>query len=251
MTDAPLHQEALLLSPYLDRVLEPGEAARLEAHLASCDACRRQLEGLRQTVALVRTLPQERMPRPVSIPVRRQRWEWPGAVMPLAGAAAALLLVVGAYAAGRSGLPGGGAARGAPAPARESLDFGHRPGAQDTSKAAISRQALDATGAFGAARAPASLQLRTERPSYAPQGTAVVFTQAAGGAGPLVLQLDQAGYRVPIAKVPGGLGEVRTEVPLAPLRLNPGQYVLVATLPLDGPGGPELVAQVPLMIVAP
>ncbi len=253
MTDAPLHEEALLLSPYLDHVLEPAEAARLEAHLASCDACRRQLDGLRQTVALVRALPPERMPRPVSIPLRRQRWEWRSAVRPLAGAAAALVLVVGAYNVGRSGLPNLGGARGAAAPAtdqargaapaRLGLPSGQGQ-AQDTSKATdLSR--------FGPAQTPANLTLRTEKPSYSSQSTLVVFTQSTGGAGPLVVQLDQAGYRVRIANVSGGPGEVRTDVPLASLPLAPGQYLVVATLPLDGPGGPELVAQVPITIVAP
>lgn len=46
------------LSPYIDGRLTPGETGELEAHLAGCDACRRELDELRATASVLRELPQ-------------------------------------------------------------------------------------------------------------------------------------------------------------------------------------------------
>ena len=46
------------LSAQLDGVLDPRESARLDAHVASCDACRAQLDGLRTTRAALRSMPE-------------------------------------------------------------------------------------------------------------------------------------------------------------------------------------------------
>ena len=50
------------LSAYLDGELEPGEAAALEKHLEGCAACRGELDSLRATVSLVRSLPRAEAP---------------------------------------------------------------------------------------------------------------------------------------------------------------------------------------------
>ncbi|HXA97851.1 MAG TPA: zf-HC2 domain-containing protein [Candidatus Dormibacteraeota bacterium] len=50
------------LSAFLDEVLEPEERRRVEAHLAGCADCPRELERLRQTVALLRRVEPARAP---------------------------------------------------------------------------------------------------------------------------------------------------------------------------------------------
>lgn len=52
----PCRQEPLLGS-YLDGELTEDQTAALRMHIADCSGCRRTLEGLRQTDALVRDLP--------------------------------------------------------------------------------------------------------------------------------------------------------------------------------------------------
>ena len=54
MRHARAHQ---LLSAHLERDLDEAERAAVEAHLAGCDACGADLEGLRTAVALLRRLP--------------------------------------------------------------------------------------------------------------------------------------------------------------------------------------------------
>ncbi len=48
-----------LLSQMSDGAVTPDTAARIEAHLAECEACRSLLRELKQTKALVANLPQE------------------------------------------------------------------------------------------------------------------------------------------------------------------------------------------------
>jgi hypothetical protein len=58
------------LSAFLDRQLSPAERAVFDAHLASCQQCQSRLADLRLTVALVRALPQEEVPRSFVLPSR-------------------------------------------------------------------------------------------------------------------------------------------------------------------------------------
>jgi len=52
-----------MLSPYIDGQLSPGEKDRVEEHIESCDACRRELESLRATVKLLHRVPVVSPPR--------------------------------------------------------------------------------------------------------------------------------------------------------------------------------------------
>jgi hypothetical protein len=57
-----------LLSAYLDDQLDAGERTRLETQLAADPALRAELEALRHTVALVREMPQQPIPRNFILP---------------------------------------------------------------------------------------------------------------------------------------------------------------------------------------
>ena len=51
-----------LLSSYIDGEVSPGEARRLEEHLATCAQCRSELETLTMSVELIRELPELELP---------------------------------------------------------------------------------------------------------------------------------------------------------------------------------------------
>jgi len=65
-----------LLTEYLDGELPVGDAASVEEHAAGCEACRAELEALRQTSALLKSLPRADAPaalaRNVAAAVDRQ-----------------------------------------------------------------------------------------------------------------------------------------------------------------------------------
>src|SRR5713226_8335300 len=103
------------LSAYVDQELTGTARQELEAHLQTCETCRRRLAALRQTVSAVQALPKEAPPRVFTIPPQRQQrrgtagWAWAGGAL-----AAACLLVVTTI--GLANLPhGGGMATNAPA----------------------------------------------------------------------------------------------------------------------------------------
>ena len=88
-----------LLSSYIDGQVSRAERRLIEDHLAACDACSRELDELRRTVALLGGLPELRPGRsyalssaPQEAPARRPAFSlWaPG----IAAAACAVLLVV-------------------------------------------------------------------------------------------------------------------------------------------------------------
>jgi len=56
------HDARELFSALVDEVLTPDERPGLEAHLAGCPECRRELERFRQAVGLVQALPADRAP---------------------------------------------------------------------------------------------------------------------------------------------------------------------------------------------
>ena len=90
-----------LLTARLDGRLDARGQARLQAPLAGCDECRRELNELEATVALLRSTPVAESPRSFALPYApRQEGaaasrEWPGALRgaQMATAAAALFLV--------------------------------------------------------------------------------------------------------------------------------------------------------------
>ncbi len=91
------------LSAYLDGELDPGEAGALKEHLEGCSACSAELESLRSTVALVRSLPRAQAPavlrqRVMSATGRRApARRFPGAVALLTAAALVLVAVVAVF----------------------------------------------------------------------------------------------------------------------------------------------------------
>ena len=56
------HDTREALSAFLDEELGPGKRREVEAHLEGCAECRRELDGLRQTVALLRGVQPARAP---------------------------------------------------------------------------------------------------------------------------------------------------------------------------------------------
>jgi hypothetical protein len=95
-----------LLSAYLDGALTPAERAALEARLQADAALRRDLDGLRQTVALVRALPRLAAPRSFALtPAQAGLVDRPrplpffvsSAFSALSAAAAVVLLALGSY----------------------------------------------------------------------------------------------------------------------------------------------------------
>src|SRR5438093_6966906 len=91
------------LSAYIDGRLPAPETTALEAHLASCDACRREVDELRGTASALQGLPQMETPRSFAITPRMlerktaaARPDLPaiGLGMRLAGAAVAVVLAV-------------------------------------------------------------------------------------------------------------------------------------------------------------
>jgi len=105
------------LSAYVDQELTGTARQELEAHLQTCETCRRRLAALRQTVSAVQALPTEAPPRVFTIPPQRQQrrvaagWAWAGGAL----AAACLLVVVTTI--GLSNLPHGGGMATTNAPA--------------------------------------------------------------------------------------------------------------------------------------
>ncbi len=98
------HQRAKeLLSAYIDGELSPQEKTLVEGHLRECAECRRELETLRRTVAILRAAPRPALPR--SFVIRRADVEKAPAPSPIpaflrvaaALGAAAFVLVVGVY----------------------------------------------------------------------------------------------------------------------------------------------------------
>jgi hypothetical protein len=94
-------QELELLSAYLDGMLTADERAALETRLAAEPALRRELESLRQTVQLVKTLPPVRAPRNFTLDERmlRRRWLVFPATVGFSALSAAAAIVLFAFAA--------------------------------------------------------------------------------------------------------------------------------------------------------
>jgi len=66
--DRDRHLTTEQLSAFLDAQLSPAEQAEYNAHIESCQRCQGALAGLRQTVALLRSMPQPAVPRSFALP---------------------------------------------------------------------------------------------------------------------------------------------------------------------------------------
>lgn len=65
--ESPEYRQGVF-SAALDGMLEPEEQAALDAHLAECDTCARELEALRQVRRLLRAMPEPALPRSFLLP---------------------------------------------------------------------------------------------------------------------------------------------------------------------------------------
>ena len=117
------------LSPYIDDQLTASETAALEAHLASCDACRRRLDELRATVSALHEQPQAEAPRSFAITPGMLERKSAAAARPLpalglgmrlAGAGVALTLAVVVVGDLTLGDNGGASPQAGSQPAEES-----------------------------------------------------------------------------------------------------------------------------------
>ena len=66
--DRDRHLTTEQLSAFLDAQLSPAEQAEYNAHIESCQRCQGALASLRQTVALLRAMPQPAVPRSFALP---------------------------------------------------------------------------------------------------------------------------------------------------------------------------------------
>jgi hypothetical protein len=92
---------AVQLSAFIDGELNEREASKVERHLAECAVCRRDLDSLRQTVALLRQVPVRPVPRSFALPksaqatrVAHRRWATAYSFMSVATVAVSFMLVL-------------------------------------------------------------------------------------------------------------------------------------------------------------
>lgn len=258
------------LSAYVDQELTGTARQELEAHLQTCEMCRRRLEALRQTVTAVKGLPTEAPPRPFTVPpMRRQRatgpgWAWAGGAL----AAACLVLVVTVALTHVPHLGGGGAST-----ATFSL---HAPefATQDRNKAAAPAPGLAYSSNSQTVTDPQNgsvqLTLSTAGRTYAASGSLQVDLILRGVSGDAVpVSLDDAGIRLLLQRdgygmslqKPAGFSASRdgSQVRISAVyRLKdlslpggaPGDYTLMATW--QGPDRSAtnliLVAQLPITL---
>jgi hypothetical protein len=95
------HVDVDMLSAYLDEQVTPAERARVDGHLATCAACRSELESLRRTVTLLQALPRVPVPRAFTLSearvgIRRPQAQpaWVGWTRGLAAVTAIALVAV-------------------------------------------------------------------------------------------------------------------------------------------------------------
>ena len=131
------------LSAYIDGELPPGRSEALEAHVAACDACRTELDGLRATVAAIESLPEvaprrsfaltpERLAAPREEQAREPSQALAGgARMAAAGLAAALVIVAGIDLADSGTDRDGASVPAFQAAGDDSADYGGFPGAPE------------------------------------------------------------------------------------------------------------------------
>jgi anti-sigma factor RsiW len=270
------------LSAYVDQELTGTARQELEAHLQTCETCRRRLDALRQTVSAVKAMPTEAPPRPFTIPPQRQQrkattgWAWAGGAL----AAACLLIVV---SIGFANLPhGGGTATTAARPATAqggAADHFAAPGFNSTTVTDPQNPSRQLTLGTGMATTLSSDQSQkgtaasqaAPAPAYVPANgllqVDLVLRGMPGDAVPtslndahLRISLSRPGYEVFLTKPESftatresGAVRIAASYRLSSIGLpNPaaGDYTLRATW--QGPDGSAvvLVAEVPVTITA-
>jgi anti-sigma factor RsiW len=99
------HIDGVEISAFLDGAIAAGDRARVDAHLASCDACRRELDSLRHMKLVLSSAPRRTMPADLALSLERRLVKhaplWKSFVKPAfwvpAGAVAAAALTVGLW----------------------------------------------------------------------------------------------------------------------------------------------------------
>jgi anti-sigma factor RsiW len=99
------HIDGVEISAFLDGALAPADRARADAHLASCAACRRELDSLRHMKLVLSSAPRKTMPADLALALERRLVKgaplWKSMVKPRfwvpAGAVAAAALTVGLW----------------------------------------------------------------------------------------------------------------------------------------------------------
>jgi len=256
------------LSAYVDNELDATTQGRLAQHVAGCQACRQQLEGLRQAASAIRELPMETPPRRFTIPERRrQAWRW--APIGWVASAAVAVLVVGV---GVSHLFGGGGASmtaGTASLSRTSNAYAPQAGSGADAAGKLYAQKAAAPFSHGAAvsdphNSARTLVLGSDSSVYASTGTIRVriilqgspaSVTSASGQG-LSVVLVRSGSGVALGSLTGVSSSDGTPVfggtyAIAALPLSdprPGDYTLVASWAIPDGSGRVLQASIPIKI---
>ncbi len=251
------------LSAYVDGELDSPARAELEAHFKTCSSCRARLEGLRQTVYAVRSLPMETPPRAFSVPAqRRQSWRW--APVGWIGGTAAALLVIAVGISQLHGLGGVSNTASSSRSARVAVAPLSRPqlgaASQDHnaySSTALSAQQVTVTEPGKAAR---SLTVSTDARSYGASGVLTLRVSSQGLSADeartvaifLGRDLGAGGYAVKLApptnqstypnafEASYAIADMHLQAP------SEGTYSLQVTVDLSG--GSSLIAHLPIAI---
>jgi putative zinc finger protein len=260
------------LSSYLDQELTGTARQQLEAHLQTCETCRRRLAALRQTVSAVQALPTEAPPRVFTIPPQRQQRRVPAAWAWAGGALAAACLLVVVTTIGLANLPHGGGMATTNAPASRYQGGADRgptmtvTDPQDTSKQltiSSGSTAFSADQGTTTGRAAAPLAASKNQPlevglllqGVPGDGVPANLTEAH-----VRLALLRDGYEVALAN-PDTFSAAREN---GAIRMNAtfrvgspplpspaaGSYVLRVTWQVPDSSGVSLVAQVPVTVTS-
>ena len=204
------------LSAYSDGELTADETRQLEAHIATCAACRNELAALRQVQALLRAMPEPHLPRsfvlppsgPIPVPVatlaRRQHAErrhasvltratqWAGGV----AAAAGLALVLGSAIVGLGVHSGASSSAGVPAASSSFSSSGSPSGTSSNGGAAVGPHVTSS-----AARSPAAAAAHAPEADTAGAATATAAATAQPASSPMTGSPSSGD--VPIAPLTG------------------------------------------------
>lgn len=170
-----------LLADYSVENLPPGQRAAVERHLATCARCRRRLESLTATAALLRALPPPALPHSFTVPRRARRRQALRWLLPSAFLAAAAVLFLALSLSLAAPRPAGIASTAGPAVQPAAAPAGAAPYAAATTSAAVSSAAAAAsTRAASSASGAAVLAAPVRHPS----SSAAASTGAGRGPSP-------------------------------------------------------------------